>query len=150
MPNYTTLLLRFNALVEVNLSLLKELFPNLTKVDLRDNPLDCKEFARKKVLKVIMITGCEVTASVKTTTMKVTKKTLKTMKLAQPTTAKSILPVSTTTTSTLPPSHSGTSIIIYMTVVISTVLLMPVIILCLRSFPSIALRIPTAHNFTRD
>ena len=107
--NYSTLLLRFNAFVEVNFSVLEELFPNLTKVDLRGNPLDCERLADKRVLKVIMITDCEITASVKTRTMRMTRKTLKTRKLTHP----------TTTTSILPSSHSGTSMIIYMTVVIS-------------------------------
>ena len=58
------LLSRFNALVDVNFSLLEELCPNLTNVDLKDNPLDCTGFAHKRVIKIIMITDREITASV--------------------------------------------------------------------------------------
>ena len=36
-PNYTTLFLRYNLLLEVNFTLIMEQFPNLKTVDLRDS-----------------------------------------------------------------------------------------------------------------
>ena len=117
--NYTTLNLRHNLLVQVNLSVLEVQLPNLKMVDLRDNPFDCKRFPEKTILGVI--TDCEITVTRKTlkTNPKTTRlpsshagtstrKTLKARKLTQPTTAR------------LPSSHPGTSIIIYMTVLFSS------------------------------
>ena len=118
--NYTTLNLRHNLLVQVNLSVLEVQLPNLKMVDLRDNPFYCKRFPEKTILGVI--TDCEITVTRKTlkTNPKTTRlpsshagtstrKTLKARKLTQP-----------TTTTRLPSSHPGTSIIIYMTVLFSS------------------------------
>ena len=64
--NNTTLNLRHNLLVQVNVSVLKEQLPNLKMVDLRDNPFDCKGFPDKTIFGVI--TDCEISVIRKTLT----------------------------------------------------------------------------------
>lgn len=58
--NYIKLSLRFNALVEVNFSLVTEQFPSVKTIDLRDNPLKCERVDDSTPLRVI--TDCKIAA----------------------------------------------------------------------------------------
>ena len=72
--NYTALNFRHNSLVQVNFWVLREQLPNLKKVDLRDNPFDCKG----------VITDCEIA---------VTRRTLKTTRLPSSHAGAGVLPL---------------------------------------------------------
>ena len=69
--SYTSLTLRDNNIQRINSTSLRSILPNLRKIDLRGNPIDCSWLWRENLEKIKVISHCSKPPMVTSTTAKV-------------------------------------------------------------------------------